>query len=197
MLFRSPTTVTYSSIEIDSLTYYNNIGVLDTVIGGDNDSSGYYLQYNDTADSIIAVKAGAVSNPSNPGSNPSNPTSGVAVVGGTVGTNPPTCVLEQVIPRSEGIQAVLTCTGTDGVPTIRSQWNANKNVTSSQFSDIGIIKEGTVSGNSKTVRPYWSTSNTISQPSPNDCYYYRFGAMDASGNYSYYVTENCYYGFSN
>ena len=189
-----PTTVTYSSTEIDSLTYYDNVGMLDTVIGGDNDSSGYYFQYNNTADSIIVVKAGAASNPSNPSS---NPTSGVAVTGGTVGTNPPTCVLEQVIPRSEGIQAVLTCTGTTGVPTIRSQWNVNRNATTNQFSDVGIIKEGTVSGNSKTVRPYWSTSNTISQPHPNDCYYYRFGASDENGNYSYYVTDECYYGFSN
>ena len=52
-----PTTVTYSNTEIDSLTYYNNVGVLDTVINGDDDDSGYYMQYNNSADSIIVVKA--------------------------------------------------------------------------------------------------------------------------------------------
>ena len=192
-----PTTVTYSNTEIDSLTYYNNVGVLDTVINGDDDDSGYYMQYNDSADSIIVVKAGT---PSGGGTNPggsTNPSSPIPIIGNSVGTNPPTCVLNEVIPRSAGIQAVLTCEDEEGAPIIRSQWNVNKNAVTNQFSDTGIIKEGTVSGNSKTVRPYWSTSNTISVPTPNTCYYYRFGAQDASGNWSYYVTDECYYGFSN
>ena len=191
-----PTTVTYSNTEIDSLTYYNNVGVLDTVINGDDDNSGYYMQYNDSADSIIVVKAGSTSNSSNP-SNPVNTSSPVPIIETKVGDNPPTCVLNEVIPRSAGIQAVLTCEDEEGAPIIRSQWNVNKNAVTNQFSDTGIIKEGTVSGNSKTVRPYWSTSNTISVPTPNTCYYYRFGAQDASGNWSYYVTDECYYGFSN
>ena len=190
-----PTTVTYSNTEIDSLTYYNNVGVLDTVINGDDDNSGYYLQYNNSADSIVVVKAGTTSNPSNPGS-AINTSSPVPIIGESVGDNPPTCVLNEVIPRSAGLQAVLTCEDEEGAPTIRSQWNVNKNAVTNQFSDTGIIKEGTVNGNSKTVRPYWSTSNTISVPTPNTCYYYRFGAMDASGNWSYYVTDQCYYGFS-
>ena len=190
-----PTTVSVSGSEIDSLTYYDNVGVLDTVIGGDNDNSGYYLQYNDSADSIIVVKAGTSGGVVNPGGEV-NPSSPVPIIGESVGTNPPTCVLNEVIPRSNGIQAVLTCEDEEGAPTIRSQWNVNKNAVTNQFSDIGIIKNGSVNGNSKTVRPYWSTSDPISVPHRGDCYYYRFGAMDASGNYSYYVTENCYHAFT-
>ena len=186
-----PTTITTSDGEIDSLTYYDNIGLLDTVIGGDNDESGYYLQYNNAGDGIIVVKAG---NTPTPSPTP-DPGTGEPLEGGSVGDNPPTCVLEQVISRSEGIQPVLTCTDDEGAPTIRSQWNVNKNATTNQFSDIGIVKSGTVNGNSKTVRPYWSISDPISVPTPNTCYYFRFGAQDASGNWSYYVTSKCYYGF--
>ena len=51
-----PTTVSVSSTEIDSLTYYDNIGILDTVIGGDNDESGYYLQYNDLLMVLLLLK---------------------------------------------------------------------------------------------------------------------------------------------
>ena len=186
-----PVTVKQSGIEIDSLTYYDSVGVLDTVIGGDNDNSGYYLQYNDAGDGIVVVKAGTVSivTPS------PNPGEGEPLEGGSVGTNPPTCVLERVISRDAGIQPVLTCTDDEGAPTIRSQWNVNKNATTNQFSDIGIVKNGSVNGNSKTVTPYWSTSDPISVPTPNTCYYFRFGAQDASGNWSYYVTSKCYYGF--
>ena len=188
-----PTTVSVSGAEIDSLTYYDSVGVLDTVIGGDNDNSGYYLQYNDSADSIIVVKAGTPSNPSNPGN--TNPDSPVAITGTPTGTNPPTCVLNQVIPRSNGIQAVLTCEDEEGAPTIRSQWNVNAGAPTNTFADIGIVKNGTVNGNSKTVRPYWSTSDPISVPHKGDCYYYRFGAQDASGNWTYYVTNECYHAF--
>ena len=192
-----PTTVTLNNNteEIDSLTYYDNVGVLDTVIGGDNDSSGYYLQYNNSGDSIIVVKAGTNGGSGNPSSNPSNPGEGEPIEGGSVGDNPPTCVLERVISRDAGLQPVLTCTDEEGAPIIRSQWNVNKNATTNQFSDIGIIKNGSVTGNSKTVRPYWSTSDPISVPTENTCYYFRFGAQDASGNWSYYVTSKCYYGF--
>ena len=188
-----PTTVSVSGAEIDSLTYYDNVGVLDTVIGGDNDNSGYYFQYNNSADSIIVVKAGAPSNPSNPGT--TTPDSPVAITGTPTGTNPPTCVLNQVIPRSNGIQAVLTCEDEEGAPTIRSQWNVNAGAPTNTFADIGIVKNGTVNGNSKTVRPYWSTSDPISVPHKGDCYYYRFGAQDASGNWTYYVTNECYHAF--
>ena len=186
-----PTTITYNGEEIDSLSYYDNIGVLDTIIGGDNDSSGYYLQYNDSGDGIVVVKAG---NTPTPSPTP-DPGSGEPLESSSVGDNPPTCVLERVISRDAGIQPILTCTDEEGAPTIRSQWNVNKNATTNQFSDIGIIKNGTVNGNSKTVRPYWSTSDPISVPTPNTCYYFRFGAQDASGNWSYYVTSKCYYGF--
>ncbi len=190
-----PTTVTYTennnTVEIDSLTYYENTGLLDTVIGGDDDGSGYYLQYSNSGDSIIVVKAG---NTPTPSPTP-DPGSGEPLEGGSVGENPPTCVLERVISRDSGIQPVLTCTDEEGAPTIRSQWNVNKNATTNQFSDIGIVKNGTVNGNSKTVRPYWSTSDPISVPTKDTCYYFRFGAQDASGNWSYYVTSKCYYGF--
>ncbi len=188
-----PTTVSVSGSEIDSLTYYDSQGVLDTVIGGDNDDSGYYLQYNNSADSIIVVKAGTPSNPSNPGN--TNPDSPVAITGTPTGTNPPTCVLNQVIPRSNGIQAVLTCEDEEGAPTIRSQWNVNAGAPTNTFADIGIVKNGTVNGNSKIVRPYWSTNDPISIPHRGDCYYYRFGAQDASGNWTYYVTNECYHAF--
>lgn len=190
-----PTTVSVSGSEIDSLTYYDNVGILDTIIGGDNDKSGYYFMYNNSADGIIVVKAGTSGGVVNPGGEV-NPSSPVPIIGESVGINPPTCVLNEVIPRSNGIQAVLTCDDEEGAPTIRSQWNVNKNAVTNQFSDIGIIKNGSVNGNSKTVRPYWSTSDPISIPHRGDCYYYRFGAMDASGNYSYYVTENCYHAFT-
>ena len=186
-----PVTVTYSSTEIDSLTYYDNLGALDTVIGGDGDGSGYYLQYNNSGDGIIVVKAG---NTPTPSPTP-DPGSGEPLESNSVGDNPPTCVLEQVISRDSGLQPVLTCTDEEGAPTIRSQWNVNKNATTNQFSDIGIVKNGTVNGNSKTVRPYWSTSDPISVPTRDTCYYFRFGAQDASGNWSYYVTTKCYYGF--
>ena len=198
-----PTTVTYTSsgntIEVDSLSYYDSVGVLDTYIGGDGDETGYYMDYNNSGDRIIAVKASSSSGSSSGGSGSGSGSGGAGepIIGDSVGTNPPTCVLERVIPRSAGIQAILTCEDEEGAPTIRSQWNVNKNATTTQFSDIGIVKEGSVNGNSKTVSPYWSTSNTISVPTPNTCYYYRFGAMDASGNWSYYVSDKCYYGFSN
>ncbi len=188
-----PTTVSVSGAEIDSLTYYDSQGVLDTVIGGDNDDSGYYLQYNNSGDSIIVVKAGTPSNPSNPGT--TTPDSPVAITGTPTGTNPPTCVLNQVIPRSAGIQAVLTCEDEEGAPIIRSQWNVNAGAPTNTFADIGIVKNGTVNGNSKTVRPYWSTNDPISIPHRGDCYYYRFGAQDASGNWTYYVTNECYHAF--
>ena len=120
---------------------------------------------------------------------------------GTTDTTAPVCVLERVNQLTNGIQPVITCTDAGSQVTIRSQWNVRP-VGASQFSDIGIVKSPTSSGLRNgayyaTVQPRWTTSDAISQPSPNDCYYLRYGAQDSAGNWSFYISDKCYYGFSN
>ena len=113
---------------------------------------------------------------------------------------PPVCTLNSVTQLTNGIQPSLTCTDETSEPTIRSQWNVRP-VGASQFSDIGIVKTGTASftqgvGYTKTVTPKWTTNDPISVPSYRDCYYFRYGAQDAAGNWSFYISDKCYYGFS-
>ncbi len=114
-------------------------------------------------------------------------------------TTAPTCVLEDVVQLPNGIQPVLTCSDASANITIRSQWNVNP-VGANQFTDIGIVKNGTSQYSNgvynKTVRPQWTTGDSISVPHPNDCYYFRYGAMDGAGNWSFYISDKCYYGFS-
>ncbi len=134
-------------------------------------------------------------NPTNPGTM----TSSTATEGADV--TPPVCVLQQVNQLVNGIQPILTCTDETSQPTIRSQWNVRP-VGANQFSDIGIVKNGSASyvagvGYSKTVQPQWTTNDPISRPYANDCYYFRYGAQDAAGNWSFYISDKCYYGFSN
>ena len=120
-----------------------------------------------------------------------------------VDTTPPVCVLESVTQLTNGIQPRLTCTDDQSVPTIRSQWNVRPVLATGFDSSIGIVKNGTSTtlpngaGYSKTVTPSWTTNDPISQPHPRDCYYFRYGAQDAAGNWSFYISDRCYYGFSN
>ena len=134
---------------------------------------------------------------------PTDPGTTTNTVVSTTDTTPPVCVLEGVTQLTNGIQPRLTCTDDQSIPTIRSQWNVRPVAATGFDNSIGIEKSGTTAtlpngaGYSKTVTPSWTTNDPISKPYPNDCYYFRYGAQDAAGNWSFYITDKCYYGFSN
>ena len=200
-----PTTVTYTEnnnrIEVDSLSYYDSVGILDTRIGGDNDSSGYYFDYNSLGNKIIVVPVGTGTNP---GGGNTGSTGSVEIdsnytmtqINGTTDTTAPTCELYYVRAVSNGIQASFSCTDDSGVPTLRSLFDSTTSKSAATFDNIGTLKNGSVSGNTKTVVSTWNVNNTISQPTPGTCYYFRYGAKDAQNNFSTYVTNVCYTGFS-
>jgi len=175
---------------------------LDTVIGGDNDNSGYYLDYNSTGDKIIVVPIGGSSGNTNP-SNPSNPSIEIdhnytmTSIVGTTDTEAPTCELYYVVPVSNGIRASFSCTDNSGAPTVRSLFDSTTEKSAATFDTIGTLKSGSVTGTTKTVISTWNVNNPISQPTKGTCYYFRYGGQDAEGNFSTYVTNICYTGFSN
>jgi len=194
-----PTTVIDSgNTEIDSLSFYDSKGVLDTVIGGDNDNSGYYLDYNNSGDKIIVVPVGGAGDSTNP-DNPSNPT--IEIDPNYTMTNivdgiAPTCELYYVVPVSNGIRASFSCTDDEDIPEARSLFDSTTEKSAATFDTIGTLKSGSVSGTTKTVISTWNVNNPISQPTPGTCYYFRYGAKDSKGNFSTYVTNICYKGFS-
>jgi len=198
-----PNTVIYSlngnNVEVDSLSYYDSVGVLDTVIGGDNDSSGYYLDYNSTGDKIIVVPVGGI--PTTPDDEPEpTPTPPVDpnfTMVNEVDGIAPTCELYYVVPVSNGIRASFSCTDDEEVPEVRSLFDSTTEKSAATFDTIGTLKSGSVSGTTKTVISTWNVNNPISQPTPGTCYYFRYGAKDSKGNFSTYVTNICYTGFSN
>ena len=198
-----PTTVIYTEnnnrVEIDSLSYYDSVGTLDTRIGGDNDNSGYYLDYNSSGNKIIVVPSGANSGGGSTGTQPSidiDHNFTMTQINGTTDTTAPTCELYYVRAVSNGIQASFSCTDDSGVPTLRSLFDSTTSKSAQTFDNIGTLKNGSVSGNTKTVVSTWNVNNAISQPTPGTCYYFRYGAKDAENNFSTYVTNVCYKGFS-
>jgi len=196
------TVIDTDGTEIDSLSYYDSKKTLDTVIGGDNDNSGYYLDYNSTGDKIIVVPIGGSSGNTNP-SNPSNPSIEIdhnytmTSIVGTTDTEAPTCELYYVVPVSNGIRASFSCTDNSGAPTVRSLFDSTTEKSAATFDTIGTLKSGSVTGTTKTVISTWNVNNPISQPTKGTCYYFRYGGQDAEGNFSTYVTNICYTGFSN
>ena len=202
-----PNTVTYTSgsdtIEVDSLSYYDSVGMLDTVIGGDNDSSGYYLDYDSTGDKIIVVPVGGIpAEPGDedpvvpPGDDDVNEEYSASGIVGTTDTTPPVCTFNYVVPVSNGIRGSFSCTDESGAPTVRSLFDSTTSLAAKEFDKIGTLKSGRVSGNTKTVISTWTVNNEISQPAKGLCYYYRLGGKDTEGNWSTYVTSKCYHAFS-
>ena len=115
---------------------------------------------------------------------------------GVTDTEAPTCELYYVKAVSNGIQASFSCTDDSGVPILRSLFDSTTSKSAATFDNIGTFKNGSVSGNTKTVISIWNTNNTVSKPTPGICYYFRYGAQDSEGNFSTYVTNICYKGFS-
>ena len=115
---------------------------------------------------------------------------------GTTDTTTPTCELHYVRAVTNGIQASFSCTDDSGAPTVKSLFDSTTSKSATTFDAIGTTKSGSISGNTKTVVSTWNTYNTISQPTPGTCYYFRYGAQDIEGNFSTYVTDLCYTGFS-
>ena len=190
---------TYTSDDINNLGYYSSLTyndkpILESATTGDVDESGYYFAYGNDG-YIKVVKVGETTNII-AGLYPIDDNYTMSSIVGTTDTTAPTCELHYVRAVTNGIQASFSCTDDSGAPTVKSLFDSTTSKSASTFDAIGTTKSGSVSGNTKTVVSTWNTYNTISQPTPGTCYYFRYGAQDIEGNFSTYVTDLCYTGFS-
>jgi len=191
----------YSSDDIQDLGYYatlkySNIPIIESSITGDVNNTGYYFGYGNDGN-IWVVKVGSAESGGN-----TNPTIEIdsnytmTNIVGTTDTEAPTCELYYVVPVSNGIRASFSCTDNSGAPIVRSLFDSTTEKSAATFDTIGTLKSGSISGNTKIVISTWNVNNPISQPTPGTCYYFRYGGQDAEGNFSTYVTNICYRGFS-
>ena len=190
---------TYTSDDINNLGYYSSLTyndkpILESATTGDVDESGYYFAYGNDG-YIKVVKVGETANII-AGLYPIDDNYTMSSIVGTTDTTAPTCELHYVRAVTNGIQASFSCTDDSGAPTVKSLFDSTASKSATTFDAIGTTKSGSISGNTKTVVSTWNTYNTISQPTPGTCYYFRYGAQDIEGNFSTYVTDLCYTGFS-
>ena len=194
-----------------SIKYNTNQPLLDSPITGDINKTGWWFVTN-SDDEIVVVRT---TDPYTPISEPvvdSECTENCSLVDieriGTVsGTcpdgdvTPPVCTFYEFGQSVDGIKAYFSCTDDTSVPTVASMFNSTTKeaYTFDMITDSsrgGTVKNGTVSGNTRTIRSTWSRSKMPQNPPQAGlCYYYQFAAKDSCGNESYWVTSNC--GISN
>jgi len=188
----------YSSEDIQDLGYYGSLlyngnPIIESKYTGDINNTGYYFDYGSDGYIKVVPVGGA--------SNPDEPTPSIEIDPNYTMTNivdgiAPTCELYYVVPVSNGIRASFSCTDDEDIPEVRSLFDSTTEKSAATFDTIGTLKSGSVSGTTKTVISTWNVNNPISQPTPGTCYYFRYGAKDSKGNFSTYVTNICYKGFS-
>ena len=110
--------------------------------------------------------------------------------------NSPTCTFTKMIIFNNGFKPEVHCDDDVGLASFKSFF-AYENDAQAQYEDIGNTKTTTISwsNNNKTItyNGVWRETNATGPwPSKGQCYYFRYGAMDTSGNYCTYVTQNCY-----
>ena len=112
-------------------------------------------------------------------------------INGTTDTEAPTCTLNYFNVYGSGFQASYTCTDNVGVTTKRHLYDARKNITISSFNDLEIAS----SSLTDTAISTWTVTSAgnqgITAPQAGQCYYFRYGASDAQGNYRTYKTQYC------
>ena len=184
-----------------SNAYYNNLSRyatygLETPQTGDTNESGYYFDYNGDASDILVAKAYQPSSDDD-----QHATTDVTPI---VHTNDscsdnvaPTCTLTSFAPRSQrdGMTASFECIDDVDVEKISSYFHSTRKNTAESFDMIGTEKTITAADKfDKGAKHYsiWTAQTDPSHvPYPNTCYYFHYGAKDACGNYTAYVTNYC------
>ncbi|MBQ9181641.1 MAG: hypothetical protein IJ134_03305, partial [Bacilli bacterium] len=186
----------FSNIYDNNLGYYGSTLGQETPQTGDTNESGYYFDYNGDASDIIVVKAYQPSSDDD-----QHATTDVTPITYTNESCSdkvaPTCTLTSFAPRSQsdGMTASFECTDNVDVEKISSYFHSTRKNTAESFDMIGTEKTITATDKiAKGARHYsiWTAQTDPNHaPSPNTCYYFHYGAKDACGNYTAYVTNYC------
>ena len=191
----------YNTITNFLNAYHNNLSRyatygLETPQTGDTNGTGYYFDYNGDASDIIVVKAYQIS-----GDDDQHSTTDVTPIIHTSDSCSdnvaPTCTLTSFAPRSQrdGMTASFECTDDVDVEKISSYFHSTRKNTAESFDMIGTEKTITAADKfDKGAKHYsiWTAQTDPSHPPySNTCYYFHYGAKDACGNYTAYVTNYC------
>lgn len=164
--------------------------IFETRDTGDVNNTGYFFEYDSNND-IIAVKAYTYTPPT---TDPSSETPYVYINPGAPDQNPPTCTLISMTILTNGFRPLVTCTDDTEVSSFRSYFDSTTDKASQTYEQIGNNKTNiTGTTTEKTYNGTWAETNRVGPwPRSGPCYYFRYGAMDSSGNYCTYVTKECY-----
>ena len=182
-------TTGFDKSNINNLSYY--AGKVETSIDGDKNKSGYFFDYDESKNGIYIVKAYETSSSSDITTDSNGNITYINE--SATDKEAPVCTLNNMLILSNGFKASVTCTDNVEVSSFRSYFDSTTDKAAQTYEKIGNNKKITGTTTTKNYNGTWATTNSVGPwPKKGTCYYFRYGAMDSSGNYSTYVTNSCF-----
>ena len=178
----------FNSAFIDDMVHYKN--KVETALNGDVNTTGYFF---DDSTSEIKV-AQAYEYVSNNSEELTSEDPYVYINTSATDQVAPTCTLNEMVILSNGFRPKVTCTDNSNIESFRSYFDSTTSKAAQTYEQIGNSKSNITKTNTQIIyNGTWATTNKVGPyPTKGTCYYFRYGAQDTAGNYSTYVTKECY-----